>query len=130
MIRRPPRSTQSRSSAASDVYKRQLVDDSSVFCREGQAYFEASSPFEDWTWVLYIIFFPIVGILATALLLVLEWCWLDYPLLHRLLDTAVAVTIIVSLYLYQLHPPSHILGKLQRVTFDRKRQNIKRTGRG
>src|SRR5680860_190570 len=26
MIRRPPRSTQSRSSAASDVYKRQLVD--------------------------------------------------------------------------------------------------------
>ena len=28
MIRRPPRSTQSRSSAASDVYKRQLVDNS------------------------------------------------------------------------------------------------------
>src|SRR5680860_1616888 len=27
MIRRPPRSTQSRSSAASDVYKRQLADD-------------------------------------------------------------------------------------------------------
>src|SRR5450756_1398753 len=27
MIRRPPRSTQSRSSAASDVYKRQLVGD-------------------------------------------------------------------------------------------------------
>src|SRR5450756_1313191 len=27
MIRRPPRSTQSRSSAASDVYKRQLQDD-------------------------------------------------------------------------------------------------------
>mgnify|MGYP007112055611 CR=1 FL=1 len=26
MIRRPPRSTQSRSSAASDVYKRQAVD--------------------------------------------------------------------------------------------------------
>src|SRR5665213_2446822 len=27
MIRRPPRSTQSRSSAASDVYKRQLIDE-------------------------------------------------------------------------------------------------------
>ena len=27
MIRRPPRSTQSRSSAASDVYKRQFLDD-------------------------------------------------------------------------------------------------------
>ena len=26
MIRRPPRSTQSRSSAASDVYKRQILD--------------------------------------------------------------------------------------------------------
>ena len=30
MIRRPPRSTQSRSSAASDVYKRQYVSDSYV----------------------------------------------------------------------------------------------------
>ena len=29
MIRRPPRSTQSRSSAASDVYKRQVPDDPS-----------------------------------------------------------------------------------------------------
>ena len=27
MIRRPPRATQSRSSAASDVYKRQVVED-------------------------------------------------------------------------------------------------------
>src|SRR5680860_1913772 len=31
MIRRPPRSTQSRSSAASDVYKRQVVDTSPAF---------------------------------------------------------------------------------------------------
>ena len=30
MIRRPPRSTQSRSSAASDVYKRQLLADNIV----------------------------------------------------------------------------------------------------
>ena len=31
MIRRPPRSTQSRSSAASDVYKRQAVDRATVY---------------------------------------------------------------------------------------------------
>ena len=31
MIRRPPRSTQSRSSAASDVYKRQIVDKIIIF---------------------------------------------------------------------------------------------------
>ena len=30
MIRRPPRSTQSRSSAASDVYKRQVTDNTLV----------------------------------------------------------------------------------------------------
>ena len=30
MIRRPPRSTQSRSSAASDVYKRQMLDSESA----------------------------------------------------------------------------------------------------
>src|SRR5450756_2241442 len=36
MIRRPPRSTQSRSSAASDVYKRQ-VDLARVLAREGAA---------------------------------------------------------------------------------------------
>src|SRR5450756_1211661 len=42
MIRRPPRSTQSRSSAASDVYKRQLADsrhddDGDVLGRQGGA---------------------------------------------------------------------------------------------
>src|SRR5450756_1867875 len=35
MIRRPPRSTQSRSSAASDVYKRQLKTDSPKFYNRG-----------------------------------------------------------------------------------------------
>eukprot|EP00826_Nyctotherus_ovalis_P010714 TRINITY_DN12812_c0_g1_i14.p2 TRINITY_DN12812_c0_g1~~TRINITY_DN12812_c0_g1_i14.p2 ORF type:complete len:111 (+),score=29.12 TRINITY_DN12812_c0_g1_i14:32-334(+) len=33
MIRRPPRSTQSRSSAASDVYKRQIQTDVCSICR-------------------------------------------------------------------------------------------------
>src|SRR5450756_3190010 len=41
MIRRPPRSTQSRSSAASDVYKRQVVHHHAAcgacrFCRAGE----------------------------------------------------------------------------------------------
>ena len=36
MIRRPPRSTQSRSSAASDVYKRQTTYDVSVFFSEAE----------------------------------------------------------------------------------------------
>ena len=38
MIRRPPRSTQSRSSAASDVYKRQGKDETgdTTFCRGTQ----------------------------------------------------------------------------------------------
>src|SRR5450756_3066652 len=34
MIRRPPRSTQSRSSAASDVYKRQLDKDYEVYSQK------------------------------------------------------------------------------------------------
>src|SRR5450756_2085552 len=37
MIRRPPRSTQSRSSAASDVYKRQVVDGDERDCPAGLA---------------------------------------------------------------------------------------------
>src|SRR5450756_1361454 len=35
MIRRPPRSTQSRSSAASDVYKRQLLSLAELYSAEG-----------------------------------------------------------------------------------------------
>src|SRR5450756_3168305 len=35
MIRRPPRSTQSRSSAASDVYKRQLLHGDAAFAGQG-----------------------------------------------------------------------------------------------
>src|SRR5450756_2370767 len=35
MIRRPPRSTQSRSSAASDVYKRQVLDETDLVEKTG-----------------------------------------------------------------------------------------------
>src|SRR5450756_1449049 len=38
MIRRPPRSTQSRSSAASDVYKRQVVAGAPAFLRRARGF--------------------------------------------------------------------------------------------
>ena len=38
MIRRPPRSTQSRSSAASDVYKRQAIDNAKAYETLKQSY--------------------------------------------------------------------------------------------
>src|SRR5680860_1450227 len=38
MIRRPPRSTQSRSSAASDVYKRQVLNGGGLLVRQRQPY--------------------------------------------------------------------------------------------
>ena len=51
MIRRPPRSTQSRSSAASDVYKRQLVVSQFTLCgdtRKGRrpSFMQAALPDE------------------------------------------------------------------------------------
>ena len=46
MIRRPPRSTQSRSSAASDVYKRQVYKDGDTFAGINPA--EEGSPFCVW----------------------------------------------------------------------------------
>eukprot|EP01015_Nassula_variabilis_P023135 TRINITY_DN430_c0_g1_i5.p2 TRINITY_DN430_c0_g1~~TRINITY_DN430_c0_g1_i5.p2 ORF type:complete len:101 (-),score=39.10 TRINITY_DN430_c0_g1_i5:13-315(-) len=39
MIRRPPRSTQSRSSAASDVYKRQMIVSAILACAEFEVEF-------------------------------------------------------------------------------------------
>src|SRR5680860_1721461 len=51
MIRRPPRSTQSRSSAASDVYKRQAADGAYWFDVESGRMISSSfyvSTFPDW----------------------------------------------------------------------------------
>src|SRR5450756_2426285 len=57
MIRRPPRSTQSRSSAASDVYKRQIEDSHSFFvsfpCFDRSASFPSYS--SQWKPILQIL---------------------------------------------------------------------------
>src|SRR5450756_429043 len=66
MIRRPPRSTQSRSSAASDVYKRQVWDGNEVWLlTAGGATFAA---FPEWYATLFSGFYLPLLLILLALI--------------------------------------------------------------
>lgn len=91
-----------------------LIPQLSLFGREGKGYLNAAPPFQDWAWILYTVVFPIVAIVATLALLALQLRYLEYPLLHKGIDTLLAVTLLTSLYLYRLHPPQEVWGHLVR----------------
>lgn len=84
------------------------------FRREGAAYLNNAPPFQDWAWILYVVVFPGTAVLATVALLMVEWTLLSYHSVHTVIDTAMAVALLTSLYLYQLHPPREIVRRLRR----------------
>jgi hypothetical protein len=93
-----------------------LLNEESIFGREGAAYLKGAPFFQDWTWLLYVLLFPIVGISVASILLIVEWIYLDYPAAHLVLDTTAAVTLTVTLYVYRLHPLRDIVARLKSVS--------------
>ena len=86
-----------------------------VFQREGKAYLLEYPAFSEWTWISYVVIFPIVVIVAVVGVITLELTQLAYPLAHKLGDAVMAAAIVVSMYLYRLHPPTRIVKRLRRV---------------
>lgn len=91
------------------------LDEPDVFAREGKAYLREYPAFSDWTWISYVVIFPIVVIVAVAGTIALELTQLGYPLVHKLGDAAMAAATIVSMYLYRLHPPRSVVQRLRRL---------------
>lgn len=81
-----------------------LLGDNGVYRREGKFYLNRYPPLLNVSWILYGYGFPAIIAIAIVWLLVGEWMRLDYPAIHKLFDTAIGVTILVTLYLYRVHP--------------------------
>lgn len=90
------------------------VQDVAPFHREGAGYLGNAPPFQDWAWILYVLVFPATALVATLALLAVEWTLLHYHPVHTFIDTAMAATLLISIYLYQLHPPREIAKRLKR----------------
>jgi hypothetical protein len=75
-----------------------------LYRREGSAYLEGYPVFLDWTWVCYVLIFPLVVLLATLALLVVEWRDLSYAPLHKAFDSSIALVVAMSFLLYRVIP--------------------------
>lgn len=82
---------------------RELGDEELYRC-EGKSYLEKYPLFQDWAWICYVFLFPAIVVLATLALVGSELASLPYPLPYKVFDVVIASAVIVSFYLYRLHP--------------------------
>jgi hypothetical protein len=86
-----------------DKISAELKDDE-LYRREGRAYKSEYSPFRWWVRRFYVIVIPVIGIIATGVLIYNEWAKLDYSLLSKLIDLVSASGVAVSFALYRIVP--------------------------
>lgn len=76
-----------------------------IYCREGRAYMDQYPAFSDWAWRFYTMVLPLLAIFATVTLIWNEGWELNYPVANKVLDTLVALYIVMSFILYRIWPP-------------------------
>jgi hypothetical protein len=75
-----------------------------LYRREGRVYLKGYPLFLNVAWVAYVILFPLIVIVATCGLVWWELTRLQYPPLHRVLDTVIAFALITYFFLYSVPP--------------------------
>lgn len=78
---------------------------SGIYEREGRAYLEDYPAFSHWAWINYVYIFPLLAILVTISLVATEWLSLSSGWFYKTLDTLLALTIIVTFFLYRFVRP-------------------------
>lgn len=81
-----------------------LLGNESLHRRESAAYLTDYPLFQEWAYFCYRFLFPTVAVLAILLVLWAEFRGLSSTQANKWFDVAIAVAIVVSLYLYRLHP--------------------------
>ncbi len=84
-----------------DKISRDLGDED-IYRREGRSYEQNYLLFSEWAWFCYVILFPIIVVLATTVLIVVEWARLRYPWPYKLFDSCIALGVVTSFLLYRL----------------------------
>lgn len=82
-----------------------------LYRREGREYDDQYPAFSGWAWRFYTIVLPVIAVLATIVLIYEEIEGLSYPILNKILDSGVALYIVVSFFLYRIFPLVVALGR-------------------
>jgi hypothetical protein len=82
----------------------QQLDVPNLYRREGAAYLLGYPVVLNWAWFCYVIVFPASALVATITLVALEWASLQYASASKLFDSAIALSVAVSVVLYRVAP--------------------------
>ena len=80
------------------------LGDETLYRREGRVYLADYPAFLNWAWFSYVIVFPLTVILGCGALVTHEWSALNYSAPHKVFDSAIAVLIVASFFVYAVLP--------------------------
>lgn len=79
-----------------------IFNDKEIYNREGRAYLKNYPIFSEFAWIFYVLVFPIIAILSTALLLYLEWNMENTIYYHLIYDSLLVLGVALSFILYRI----------------------------
>lgn len=75
-----------------------------LYQREGVVYLRRYPLLLDIAWIAYGVVFPLMAMVASAMLLWWEVTRLSYPILHKVFDSTVAASLVFVFFAYRVHP--------------------------
>ena len=79
-----------------------IFNDKEIYSREGRAYLKNYPIFSEFAWIFYVLIFPIIAILSTALLLSFEWNMENTVYYHLIYDSLLVLGVALSFILYRI----------------------------
>lgn len=79
-----------------------IFNDKEIYSREGRAYLKNYPIFSEFAWIFYVLIFPIIAILSTALLLYFEWNMENTVCYHLIYDSLLVLGVAFSFILYRI----------------------------
>lgn len=79
-----------------------IFNDKEIYNREGRAYLKNYPIFSEFAWIFYVLIFPIIAILSTALLLYFEWNMENTVYYHLIYDSLLVLGVALSFILYRI----------------------------
>jgi len=79
-----------------------IFNDKEIYSREGRAYIKNYPIFSEFAWIFYVLIFPIIVILSTALLLYFEWNMENTVYYHLIYDSLLVLGVVLSFILYRI----------------------------
>lgn len=81
-----------------------IIGDVGIYCREGQAYKKKYPAFSSWVWLFFTVLFPLLVLYAAIVLIGTEWKTLNTSTHSKIIDSVLALGVLISISLYRIVP--------------------------